>query len=579
MIKMKQNFVQNVQKVDLQNVQYPGVLRVMNTSVASTPYGNSAVALSSGSAVLSYEATMEYRNSEPDSRSWVAVTNHHVVGSASHVTCNFAFDLRPVRASVYKINPTNDLAFLLMPIPSEIIGNVDENKFLVRGYDGPVNELDVSVVGYPLGVECQTVSKGSIISQNTLCGNFVIESDCLCNGGNSGGGMFYQGKLVGINTAIMNPGNVVTISKPWSTVKSLITYIKHKPSPHFKVFNLSPREEHVLRGMYTSSLHPEKACKIWSEHCDVSFVNWFTAPCNAKLIPTVLHLVEHNPSRLQAVIDGADVAHDSLQTSPYGPELIVFDSYFKVSNTLTQTPDMHLVYPCLKKQNACTGVMISEVGIHEDKLNVGDILLAINDNAVSNYAKLPDGLPYYTAFKRFPGSPVRLSIARQGNPDPITVMYRYDRIKEANLPRIHSSVLTPFDIHPSINLRGLTVTQLTLDRAMEYGHTKYSTVDFHNDLVFVVQAVHPNTAEWHLQRITPGSLLTHIDFKPLCEHGKNDMEVWEYVQNKMSAEGVQHFTATFECRGIDGMKKVHNVYAIANAVSVTPVDHICELCG
>ena len=87
-------------------------------------------------------------------------------------------------------------------------------------------------------------------------------------------------------------------------------------------------------------------------------------------------------------------------------------------------------------------------------------------------------------------------------------MYRYDRIQSENLPRIHACALTPFDNHPPVPLGGLVVSQMTLDNAMQYGHAKYLETAYHDDLVFVVQAVHPCAQEWIIQRISPGSLLT-----------------------------------------------------------------------
>ncbi len=99
----------------------------------------------------------------------------------------------------------------------------------------------------------------------------------------------------------------------------------------------------------------------------------------------------------------------------------------------------------------------------------------------------------------------------------------------------------------------------------------------------MVQAVHPASQEWIMQRMMPGSLMTHIDFKPLSDYGNTDQEVWSKVQQRMSAEGLQHITVTFECRGLQGeTKKVLNVYAVNNMNSVNSVKPDgscrCELC-
>lgn len=550
-----------------------GVIRVMNTSVTQTPFGPSIAGLEAGSAVISKEATELYNQYHPGSDSWVAVTNHHVVGSQSEVMCNFHYNLMPFPAQVYKINPTNDIAFLLIPIPHNIVEDRQHSEFMMEGSSiTNVVGTQVQLVGYPLGTDCQTLTSGSVASFNVVKGNLVYENTGLCNPGNSGGPLLANGKILGINTAIMNPGSVVTISKPWSTVRSLFTYLKHEPSPVFSVFNLPPQQEHKLRISYNTKLHPDKVKKVWDDHCDVSF-DEFVRDSDCQKISNILHLVENNPHVVQEAVH-------QVQMGPVRgmPELIVFDTYFQVTPTML-TPSMKMVYP-----KDVSGAMISEVGVHEEGLRQSDVLCAIDGVKVDNFGKLPSGMPYFTAFKDSPASPVRLTIARQGEQDLQDVMYRYDRIKSVNLPMIHSSALTPFENHPPVPLGGLVVSQMTLDSAMQYGHLKYLETAYHDDLVFVVQAVHPASQEWIIQRISPGSLLTEIDFKPLKEYGNSDKEVWQCVQTKMSAQGVQHITATFECKGMDGKpNKVQNIYAVKNAiessVQLSESDCKCHICN
>ena len=534
-----------------------GVIRVMNTSVVQTPYGPSVAGLEAGSAVISGEATMLYNQYHPDSDFWVAVTNHHVVGSQSVVMCNFHYDLMPFPAQVYKINPTNDIAFLLIPIPHDIVGDRAHSDFMVDGSEiTNVIGTSVQLVGYPLGTECQTLTCGTVASFNVVKGNLVYENTGLCNPGNSGGPLLADGKILGINTAIMNPGSVVTISKPWHTVRSLFVYLRHEPSPLFRVFDLPPQQEHKLRISYNTNLCPNKLKEVWSDCCDVSF-DTFVKEADCQKISNVLHLVENNPHLVQKALE----APRQVQAGPVSgiPELIVFSSYFQVTHTMI-TPSMKLVYPA-----GVGGAMISEVGVHEHGLQQSDMLCAIDNEKVNNFGNLPNGLPYFTAFKNNPSSPVKLTIARQGERDLRNVMYRYDRLKSENLPIIHASVLTPFENHPAVPLGGLVVSQMTLETAMRYGHVKYLETDYHNKLVFVVQAVHPASQEWVIQRISPGSLMTHVDFKPLCEYGNSDKQVWKHIQNKMSTGGIQHITATFVCSGIQGeTKTVHNVYAVDN---------------
>jgi len=552
-----------------------GVIRVMNTKIAQTPFGPSVSGLGSGSAVISYEATEQYKQYHPDADVWIAVTNHHVVGSQSHVMCNFHFNLMPFPAQVYKINPNNDIAFLIIDLPYAQIGKHAHADFLVHASNTTdVIGTSVSLVGYPLGTECQTITRGSIASFNVLAGNLIYESTALCNPGNSGGAMMADGKLLGINTAIMNPGSVVTISKPWTTVKSLLTYIKHEPLPAFKVFGLDAQQEHRLRGVYNTAMHPEQMLASWQEHCEEehgNFQEWLVQS-SPELVSNVLHLLEKNPAKLKGF------AAAPRQPMHMCPELIVFDSYFQITPTLTNTPSMKMVYPSLTQ----SGAMISNVGPHETGVQINDVLVAINGESLDNFGRFDTGMPYFTAFKYHPATSVKLTIARQGAEKLIDVMYSYDRIQTANLPKIHASVLTPHEIHRAMPLGGLTVMQMTLESAVQFGHQKYTQPANHNDLVFVVPSVHPASQEWLIQRIAPGSLMTHIDNKVLSEWGSNDQEVWSAVNAKMKQKGVQHVTVTFECRVQGEVNQVQNVYAVnnhCNQAQAKPLKPcVCEIC-
>ena len=547
----------------------PGVIRVMNTSMSQTPYGPSVTGLESGTAVISYEATELYKQYHT-ADVWIAVTNHHVVGSQSHVMCNFHFNLMPFEAQVYKINPNNDIAFLIIPVPHEQLGDHAPEDFLIHASDKcDVIGTEVALVGYPLGTECQTVTRGTIASFNVVDGNVVYESTALCNPGNSGGPMMVGNKVLGINTAIMNPGSVITISKTWKTVKSLFAYMKHEPVAAFKVFGLSPQKEHRLRGMYNTRLHPEQLLERWNKHCDGDFNEWLDNS-SSTVVSNVLHLLEHGPDKLPGFEASA------FAPTRMCPELIVFASYFRVTPTLTNTPSMQMVYPALHG----AGVMICETGAHEKGIQKSDVLVAIDGRKLDNFGRFENGMPYFTAFKDSPASPVTLKIARQGAPELLDVMYRYDRVHPENLPKIHASALTPMDKHPVMPLGGLTVTQLTLESAMQFGHVKYRQPEFHNDLVFVVPTVHPASQEWIIQRIAPGSLMTHVDGQPLSAWGNNDQEVWKSIGEKMNRSGVQHITVTFQCKSLDGgTKEVQNVYAVKNeicAIKKTPCQ--CKTC-
>ena len=254
----------------------------------------------------------------------------------------------------------------------------------------------------------------------------------------------------------------------------------------------------------------------------------------------------------------------------------MFDTYFKVTPTLSMSASLQMVYPSMVGR---TGVMVSEVGVHERGLRCGDIVVSIADQKLDSFGRTPDGMPYFVRFKDFPADAVRLEVAREGAAELETVMYRYDRIDVDNLPTVHAMSMTPFETHPPVNLGGVTVTQLTQELALRFGHQEYTRAPRNSEMVFVVPSVHPGSGEWIVQRISPGSLMTHINFKKLDYYGQTDHEVWKWVDEHMSTRGVQHITVSFKCVALEGgMREVHNVYAINNIATVSAVPHACQLC-
>lgn len=548
-----------------------GCIRVMNTSYTPTPLGNTVSGLECGTAVISAEATARYKQYHPNSDAWIAVTNHHVVKNSSHVMCNFYYNLMPFEAKVYKVNHENDLALLLIAVPHHLIEEHPLEEFPIIG--SPLTDVigtRVTVIGYPLGTTCQTVTRGGIISHNVVGQNLVYESDACCNPGNSGGPLLdHEGRLLGINTAIMNSGTTVTLSKPYDTVAALFTYLKHESNAAFAVLQMDAAAEHDLRCRYTSKLSPVEVNTIWNCHdcgAGLSFGEWYTAniykSTNHGIFEHILELVEYDPEAVNAT-PLVNLNSTQPQTS-IGPELIVFGSYFKTTATNAQSPSLNIAYPSKGNRE---GVMVSEIGKHEPGLQLGDILVSINNKDLDSFGRFKKGrLPYFTEFKNNPETPCQLQIARQGEQQLMDVVYTYNRIDINNIPLIHAASLTPYEQHPPVALGGLSVTQLTADSALMFGHTKYLTAPFHNDLVFVVPTVNPASQEWIIQRIAPGSLMTHINFKPLSSYGSNDREVWKWVGEQMSADNVCCLTVSFQCKDLDGnQQSVHNVYAVDNS--------------
>ncbi len=142
-----------------------------------------------------------------DAQKGYIVTNNHVVKGATDITVTLK-DQRSFKAKLVGTDPETDVA--LLKIDADHLTALpmgDSSKLKVGDY--------VVAIGNPFGLG-QTVTSG-IVSALGRSGlniegyeNF-IQTDASINPGNSGGALItYDGKLIGINTAIIGPagGNV-----------------------------------------------------------------------------------------------------------------------------------------------------------------------------------------------------------------------------------------------------------------------------------------------------------------------------------------------------------------------------------
>lgn len=139
------------------------------------------------------------------SRDGYILTNNHVVAGAARIKARLA-DSREFEAQVMGTDPHTDLAVV------RIRGKQFPNFARFGESRGVLPGDSVVAIGNPLGFE-QSVSVG-VVSANRR-GPFrvgsqtlgdMIQTDAAINQGNSGGGLFAaDGRLIGINTAIMVP--------------------------------------------------------------------------------------------------------------------------------------------------------------------------------------------------------------------------------------------------------------------------------------------------------------------------------------------------------------------------------------
>ncbi len=152
------------------------------------------------------------------------LTNYHVIEGARKLTVTLS-DNTQWPAKIVGIDPNNDLAVIKL-----------------EGYRGKLTILElgdsstivvgqkVLALGNPFGLN-QTLTTGiisalgrTIAAQNNRKIDGVIQSDAAINPGNSGGPLLdTEGKVIGINTAIIGPGNVgIGFSVPSNTARRIV---------------------------------------------------------------------------------------------------------------------------------------------------------------------------------------------------------------------------------------------------------------------------------------------------------------------------------------------------------------------
>jgi len=156
-------------------------------------------------------------------------TNAHVVNMASSVFVIFN-DGKQVPGQVVYENREDDLAFIKIDPPKPLLEAV-----LGQTADLMLGETVVAI-GNPLGLE-NTVTSGIVSGKNrqfySAQGNFMmgnmIQIDAPINPGNSGGALFnLNGKLIGINVAVVEYSQNIGFAVPVEKLKQALAEYKQK---------------------------------------------------------------------------------------------------------------------------------------------------------------------------------------------------------------------------------------------------------------------------------------------------------------------------------------------------------------
>ena len=156
------------------------------------------------------------------------VTNNHVVDGADEVKVQFRNNEKPLSAKIIGRDPETDLALLKIEGRSNLpyLEFGDSSKIKVGEW--------VLAIGNPFGLE-NTVTLGIVSAKGRIIGagpfdNF-LQTDASINPGNSGGPLIdLDGKVVGINTAIVASGQGIGFAIPSNMARDVITQLREGKS-------------------------------------------------------------------------------------------------------------------------------------------------------------------------------------------------------------------------------------------------------------------------------------------------------------------------------------------------------------
>ncbi len=153
------------------------------------------------------------------------VTNNHVVENADKIKVKLK-DGKEFNAEIIGKDPSTDLALIKVPSGNNlpVIAFGDSSALKVGQW--------VVAIGSPFGLE-QTVTAGILSAKGRVIGsgpydNF-LQTDASINPGNSGGPLIdMQGKVIGINTAIIAGGAGIGFAIPINLASGIIEQLKSK---------------------------------------------------------------------------------------------------------------------------------------------------------------------------------------------------------------------------------------------------------------------------------------------------------------------------------------------------------------
>jgi len=152
------------------------------------------------------------------------VTNNHVISGADEVEVILQGEDEPYTAEVKGRDPETDLALIKIDVDKKlpVLEFADSDSARVGEW--------VLAIGNPFGLD-HTVTTGIISAKGRVIGqgpyDDFIQTDASINPGNSGGPLLdMDGKVIGINTAIIATGQGIGFAVPSNIAKDVIAQLR-----------------------------------------------------------------------------------------------------------------------------------------------------------------------------------------------------------------------------------------------------------------------------------------------------------------------------------------------------------------
>ena len=351
------------------------------------------------------------------------LTNYHVVAGADKISIHL-FDGRELKGTVRGTDPRTDLAVVRVEatdLPIATLGDSDKLQ---------VGEWAIAI-GSPFGLE-ETVTVGVVSAKGRSglgTGNYedFIQTDASINPGNSGGPLVnIDGKVIGINAMIIQPGQGIGFAIPINLAKTIMSELiktgkvirpwvgiglQDITSDLMKFFNLKEKGGALISQVYAGSPAETAGLKVGDVVIEIDGVKVTNSQDVVREVlkkqvgQRVNFVILREGKRTEISLTTAQMPEKIGEREPVQPTREWFG--LRVSNI---TPDLAKQLGLKKTE----GVVI--VGVEPNSiaqaagLMAGDIILEVNRQKVSSEKDYRSGME-----KAKPDQGILLLIDRAGS--------------------------------------------------------------------------------------------------------------------------------------------------------------------